>query len=113
MSWSTVVAAIKLTGNLGLSKDYHSALSQLWSCADSVFAVQPRRDIFFGIVGDGCSVEVVRFQRGPALQVQRTGPQSLSLDKNSPGLRMLARLLTAPPQDLGFVPPTKCVGRCQ
>jgi hypothetical protein len=102
--WTSVVAAVELKAHLSTS-DHKEAMGQLQSRAEVVFKTQPGRIIFYGIAGDGRSVEVVVFRRTEGgLRHHRTGLQTLDRSEQSPGLYLLARLLLSPPAALGYKP---------
>jgi hypothetical protein len=74
----------------------------------ALFFKQPHRMWCFAVVGDGTCLEVLLLERTSDTtypdSVKRTGLLPFGWDGNSPGLRWLACLLSAPPARLGFKP---------
>ncbi len=91
----------------GLKKDlqlhslYTECIGQLKSRSDDIFFGQPARKFLVAIAGGADHLEVLMFYRNHA--ILRSGPQPLSLKRDSEGIRWLCKVLSSSPAAMGFV----------
>lgn len=86
-------------------KYYHEALGQVSDRVQTLFQLQPQRMWCYGVVGGGSSLEVLLFQRLPGravLNIKRSGILPFNCYAGSDGLELLASLLQATHEQLGF-----------
>ena len=100
-AWPQVVTLAELKKDLQLHSLYTECIGQLTSRSDNVFFSQPARKFLVAIAGGADQLEVLIFYRNHT--ILRSGPQPLSLERDSPGIRWLCKVLSSSPSAMGFV----------
>lgn len=109
MLWSTVVAVIMVKTNLSISAVRKEGYGKLLLQAEVLLEQQLQRAWVLGVMADGRTVEVFRFYGfdagGTAVGFCRSGPLPIARNSQSPGLKLLARLMLASASELGYKAP--------
>ena len=103
--WSTIAAVCELKPSL-VGEHYQEALGQVADRMQALFQLQPQRMWCYGVVGGSSSLEVLLFHRQDpgkgSFSIKHTGLLSFSCHADSDGFKLLASLLQATHQQLGF-----------
>ncbi len=101
-AWPQVVTLAQLKKDLQTHSFYTECIGQLTARSDNIFFSQPARKFLVAIAGGADQLEVLMFYRNHA--ILRSGPQPLSLERGSLGIRWLCKVLSSSPAAMGFVP---------
>ena len=100
-AWAQAVTLAELKKHFQLHSLYTECIGPLASRSDNIFFGQPARKFLVAIAGGADQLEVLIFYRNHTML--RSGPQPLTLERDSLGIRWLCKVLSSSLSAVGFV----------